>query len=229
MYDLTWQIYWQYVEACIGCIMASVSTFWTFFVTSNSDAARKKTQGLSYAFCQRLENKLRRSGAKDPWEGICGDDEELSAIPLATRLGMRTCICRNNPSTVQTTGLLTCTYEDDDDKHTIYVLTYETRIIFAATIARFHYSCQILGFPALPIKIRTFFFLNGIIPIFANYSSQDRDLIHFYVRLNWIESSVLKGCLPAQRGSKPGTWSQGAGVQLDQEVAPAATYMEPQW
>ena len=130
VYDLTWQIYWQYMEGCIGCIMASVATFRTLFAASNSNAAKKENRGPSYSFRQRVEKRLR-SGAKDPWEVVSGDDEEVPAIPSATLRGMRTFIRRNNRSAGQTTGLSTWVHDDDHDESTIHA--DETKVSHAAT------------------------------------------------------------------------------------------------
>lgn len=137
VYDLTWQIYWQYMEGCIGCIMVSIATFRALFVTSKSNAAKKKNKGPSHSFRQHLGNRLKRSGVKDPWEVVSGDDEKLPAIPSATLLGMRTYIRRNNRSAGQTTELLTHPHEDDHDEYLIRVITDENKVCLGTIFVAF--------------------------------------------------------------------------------------------
>lgn len=97
--DLTWQLFWQYMEACIALAMASLTTFRTVFITVSSKRNEKKHhQGPSYSMRHRLVAKLSHSRNNRPddelekWE----NEECLPTVPGATLIGMRTFIRRNN-------------------------------------------------------------------------------------------------------------------------------------
>lgn len=92
--DLTWQIFWQYMEGCIALIMASLTTFRTAFIIVSSKRNEKKRKGPSYSMHQRLKAKLsrNRSDELEKW----ANEEGLPTIPGATLTGMRTFIHRKN-------------------------------------------------------------------------------------------------------------------------------------
>lgn len=93
--DLTWQLFWLYMEACIALTMASVTTFRTVFITVSSKRNEKKHQRPSYSMRQRLVAKLggrSRPDELEKWE----NEEGLPTVPGATLTGMRTFIRRNN-------------------------------------------------------------------------------------------------------------------------------------
>lgn len=103
IYDLTWQLYWQYMEGCVACIMASVAAFRSLFIASSSREAEKKERGPSYSIRLRLIQKAKRSRSKNPWEAMSGDEDQLPAIPSATLSGVKTFIRRYNRSAGITT------------------------------------------------------------------------------------------------------------------------------
>lgn len=92
--DLTWEIFWQYIEGCIALIMASVTTFRTAFITVSSKRNEKKHQGPLYSMRQRLIAKLSRSRSDKLEKWV--NEEGLPTAPGATLTVMRTFIHRNN-------------------------------------------------------------------------------------------------------------------------------------
>lgn len=92
--DLTWEIFWQYIEGCIALIMASVTTFRTAIIAVSSKRNEKKHQGPLYSMRQRLIAKLSRNRS-DKFEKWV-NEEGLPTVPGATLTGMRTFINRNN-------------------------------------------------------------------------------------------------------------------------------------
>lgn len=103
VYDLTWQLYWQYMEGCVACIMASVAAFRSLFVASSSREAKKNEQRPSYSMRLRLIERIKQSRSKNSWEAMSGDEDQLPAIPSATLSGVKTFIRRNNRSAGITT------------------------------------------------------------------------------------------------------------------------------
>lgn len=81
--DATWQLFWQYIEACIAIIMGSATAFRTLFVGGNSRKAPDKK--LSYSVRQRL---MRKTPPKDDCEDTNG--RHLPTVPSATLSGLRT-------------------------------------------------------------------------------------------------------------------------------------------
>ena len=114
VYDLTWQIYWQYMEGCVACIMASVAAFRSLFVANNSRDAEKNKRGPSYSMRQRLVERIKRSRSKNSWEAMSGDEDKLPAIPSATLSGVRAFIRRNNRSAGMTTMVSALDHEVGD-------------------------------------------------------------------------------------------------------------------
>lgn len=191
-YDVKWRIYWQYMEGCIGCIMASIATFRKLFLTSISNAAakaKKNRQGPSYSFRQRLESKLKLSrGAKDPWRDVSGDDgddEHLPAIPSATISGLRTFTRRDNWSGGHMTGMPS-TYvqeEEDHDYHPIHPVSDENNVSLpTATFGFFGYFI-LMNFR---IKIQTSLFDSTCIYLyFVNIPDRKWIYSHVPLTLNW--------------------------------------------
>lgn len=103
VYDLTWQLYWQYMEGCVACIMASVAAFRSLFVASSSREAKNNERRPSYSMRLRLIERIKRSRSKNSWEAMSGDEDQLPAIPSATLSGVKTFIRRNNRSAEITT------------------------------------------------------------------------------------------------------------------------------
>ncbi len=103
VYDLTWQLYWQYMEGCTACIMVFVAAFRSLFIASSFRDVEKKKRGPSYSIRLRLLQRIKSSRSKNSWEAMSGDEDQLSAIPSATLSGVKTFIRRNNRSAGITT------------------------------------------------------------------------------------------------------------------------------
>ena len=88
--DITWDLYWIYMEACIACIMASVTAMRTVF-SEGSSRRSKPRYDPSNTMKERMMRKIR---AKTPWVEV--DGHELPNIPSATLTGMRTYIHGND-------------------------------------------------------------------------------------------------------------------------------------
>lgn len=83
--DVVWQVYWQYVEVCIGIMIASATAFRTFFVQHAARSSQRSTP-KSY-FAQRFREKvIRRTNESDEEDGL------PEHIPGAMLTGMRTFI-----------------------------------------------------------------------------------------------------------------------------------------
>ena len=95
--DVTWQAFWQYVEACVAIIMGSATAFRTLFVGEKSRKAPKKK--LSYSIRQRL---MQKSSPKQDWEDTNG--RHLPTVPSATLSGLRTFIHRHGRTRVGLTS-----------------------------------------------------------------------------------------------------------------------------
>lgn len=97
--DVVWQVYWQYVEVCIGIMVVSATAFRTFFVQRAARSSAKRSTPRDYVFSQRFRQKfMRRSGEpKEDFNGL------PSHFPGATMTGMRTYIDENGePKNVST-------------------------------------------------------------------------------------------------------------------------------
>lgn len=87
--DMTWEIFWQFTEACIAVIMVSLTAFRSLFVAHGS-GARRSPQKLSLrkrVLNSRIVREKKRAAGSDSEE-----TEGLPEIPCATLTGMRTFI-----------------------------------------------------------------------------------------------------------------------------------------
>lgn len=94
-FDPTWLIFWEYCEACIALIMASMTALRTIFVQGDSKAPNKKIKTLLPLI---REGVPRKPGGckKSQWEEMEG--EQLPEIPSTTFTGIRTVIHQNSHS-----------------------------------------------------------------------------------------------------------------------------------
>jgi hypothetical protein len=65
VYDLTWQLYWQYMEGCTAYIMVSVAAFRSLFIASSFRDVEKKKRGPSYSIRLRLLQRIKSSRSKN--------------------------------------------------------------------------------------------------------------------------------------------------------------------
>ena len=83
--DVTWEVFWSMVEACVAVTMVSLSVFRSFFVENTSGP--KREQDDAYYRNKQKYNWRRK------WTGIDTEETEgLPKIPRAMLTGMRTFI-----------------------------------------------------------------------------------------------------------------------------------------
>ncbi|MCJ1428168.1 hypothetical protein MMC29_006076 [Sticta canariensis] len=90
--DVTWEIFWQLMEACIAVIMVSLTAFRSLFVAHGS-GAKSPPQKLSLR--KRVLNSRIIAGRKRAGGNDSEEMERLPEIPRATLTGMRTFIRGN--------------------------------------------------------------------------------------------------------------------------------------
>lgn len=92
-FDPVWQVFWQYVEACVAIIMGSATAFRTLFAGENSRKEPRKKS--SYFIRQRLKGKFP---LKEDWKDT--SRRHLPTVPSPTLLGLRSFIHRHGRSRV---------------------------------------------------------------------------------------------------------------------------------
>lgn len=103
--NTTWIYYWQYMEACVACIMASLLTFRTLFISGRSRVfKRQEFKGQAPSVKQRILHNMKRVNMS-AWEKVQDDKRGLPEIPSATFSGLRTFIRRNHRSSGLTTAM----------------------------------------------------------------------------------------------------------------------------
>jgi hypothetical protein len=114
--DNTWELFWQYTEGCVACIMASITPFRTLFVTLATRTIRKKAkapspQKASYSLRELLWRKhTKKSSNEANWIEM-GSENPLPKPPAALLSGLRTFIRRNNRSAGLSTVMVTNTFD----------------------------------------------------------------------------------------------------------------------
>ena len=87
--DVTWEIFWQLVEACIAVIMVSLTAFRSLFVAHSAAAQNRQDR-------HRDSGRRNRLDSMKFWKKRVSDDSEemdgLPEIPRATITGLRTFI-----------------------------------------------------------------------------------------------------------------------------------------
>lgn len=96
--NLVWTYLWQYLEACVACIMASLQTFGTIFANGGPQVSRQ--QGLQWQLprVQRRVSPNTKLLNMAGWEREEDDMNELPEIPSATFSGLRSFISRYHRS-----------------------------------------------------------------------------------------------------------------------------------
>lgn len=148
--DLTWGIFWQYLEACIAVIMGSVTAFRALSHSRGSGAFEKGKKAAPYFSHERLLQR-RKKHNDSGWEGL--EHDRLPEIPSPMFTGIRTFIRRNNRHPGSTTAAATTTmmqsglnpsYDDDIEdaaplKATNQILVHD-RIEVHSTKASVHHN-----------------------------------------------------------------------------------------
>ncbi len=89
--DVVWEVYWQFVEVCIGITVVSATAFRTLFVQHAARSTAKKSTPRSY-FGQRFRQKMQKRSAETDDDVGHGLPENF---PGGTMTGMRTFIDHN--------------------------------------------------------------------------------------------------------------------------------------
>lgn len=97
--DITWQLFWMYMEACVAIIMGSATAFRACFLGENSRKTPEKKP--SHSFRLRLLRRHDSNGEGFGWEGTNGG--HLPTVPSATLSGLRTIIQRHGRTKVEMT------------------------------------------------------------------------------------------------------------------------------
>jgi hypothetical protein len=84
--DTPYEIFWQYMEASIAILMASLTAYRTMFVLTKEKKMHKERM-------KRPTNSWRNWGCQ---KKMRDEEEKLPEIPHATLTGMRTFIQENN-------------------------------------------------------------------------------------------------------------------------------------
>jgi hypothetical protein len=108
--DIPYELFWQYLEAAVAILMASLTAYRVFFVRHKErQRYKERMQRPSYSF--RYFGRKKGSAAT-------GTESELPQIPRPTLTGLRTFIRRNNVTNVDSHLILqepiTDTYRHDE-------------------------------------------------------------------------------------------------------------------
>ena len=92
--DVTWENFWQMVEACIAVTMVCLNAFRTIFMAHRSRQQRSPNEAW-YSRNRRIAFRKRAANTED-------DEIRLPNIPRATLTGMRTMIAGGRSPTEST-------------------------------------------------------------------------------------------------------------------------------
>lgn len=115
VYDLTWQIYWTYMEGCIACIMGSVVTFCSLFIVNHAGPHNQDAQRPSYSMWQRHLQTPRNSRFKRCLDPTSDEEDQLPVIPPATVSSARRFI-RGTDEQIETSAKLSVICHRGDEK-----------------------------------------------------------------------------------------------------------------
>lgn len=100
--DITWDLYWIYMEACVACIMSSVAVMPAIFGNPGSRSP-KPIEGECHSMSQRKERNMRKgSSRRFWWELEEGENDGVAEIPAVTLSGLRTSIDRSGQPATDT-------------------------------------------------------------------------------------------------------------------------------
>lgn len=117
--NLVWTYLWQYIEACVACIMASLQTFRTLFFSGGSRVFRQqKLREQLPSIIRRISCNMKLFNVAD-WKRGFDEKNGLPEIPSATLSGIRTFINRYHRSPGSSTAM---TSEEDQLKNACWVI-----------------------------------------------------------------------------------------------------------
>jgi hypothetical protein len=112
--NTVWIYYWQLVEACVACIMVSLFTFRTLFVSGRARVFKQHELGGQLpSISQRIRHQMKRFNMS-AWEEIGNDQPKLPEIPSASFSGLWTFIGRNHRPPGHTAAISTDPGQMDD-------------------------------------------------------------------------------------------------------------------
>lgn len=112
-----WIYLWHYIDACVACIMASLLTFRTLFVSGRTRVFKQQELKGQLPSIKQQELKGRLPSIKQrvlhnmkilnmaAWEMVEDEMEELPEVPSATPSGLRNFISRYHRSPGSTTAM----------------------------------------------------------------------------------------------------------------------------
>ena len=84
-YDVIWDLWWKYIEGCVGCCMVSLSAFRSLFVPSSARAWRSPNRGPSTNTRQQIWRRFKDPNRKILRSPISDNFyNELSAMPATS-------------------------------------------------------------------------------------------------------------------------------------------------
>lgn len=111
--QVVWQVFWQWMEAVVAVLMASVTTFRAFLIGQRLRNLDKRQPRASNSWIAKMKAR-RKAAASDEFE----EGNQLPAIPNATLTGLRSFIRRNHRPAGETTMMrsdLSILHENTDD------------------------------------------------------------------------------------------------------------------
>lgn len=93
--DITWGVFWQFIEGCIAISMVSLTAFRSLFINDGFKLPQKKAKPM-WSSREWIRNRKLREAKKNEI------DNNLPAIPSATLTGMRTLIRGGSHPTLTT-------------------------------------------------------------------------------------------------------------------------------
>ncbi len=125
--DLTWLTYWQIMEGCIACIIASIAALRSLFIVHGPNVPKKVEQGPSSSMRQRFLHQFRSSRSHRNRDSLSDEENQLPAIPPAALFKMKRFVRRNNPSVDMAPNLSATGLQADEqatssmNNHQVYV------------------------------------------------------------------------------------------------------------
>lgn len=89
--NTVWIYFWQYMEACVACIMASLLTFRTLFISDRTRVFKRQNAQEMPSFKRRALHNMKIFNMA-AWELVEDHKRELPEIPSSTISGLRTLI-----------------------------------------------------------------------------------------------------------------------------------------
>ena len=83
-YDVIWDLWWKYIEACVGCCMVSVSAFRSLFVPGSARAWRSPPRGPSTDTRRRIWRQFKDPNRRNRLSTFGGISKEVGGTSTTT-------------------------------------------------------------------------------------------------------------------------------------------------